>query len=142
MNEDIKLQVGVKALLKNKDGRFLLLVKSGKKYTEIGYDIWDIPGGRIKPGVPLLENLKREIKEETGLDLKFKPSLIAAQDILRIEELHVVRLTYVADIDGDVRVDGEEHTDYKWLSLEEMKKVEVLDIYVKELVDGGKLENL
>ena len=142
MDKEIKLQVGVKAILKNGLGQFLLLIKSGEKYPEIGKDIWDIPGGRINPGVPLLENLKREIFEETGLELKSAPKLIAAQDILRIEGLHVVRLTYVANIEGDVKVDGNEHTGYKWVSLDELKQVEVLDIYLKALLDEGMLDNI
>jgi len=142
MDKEIKLQVGVKAILKNGLGQFLLLIKSGEKYPEIGKDIWDIPGGRINPGEPLLENLKREIFEETGLELKSAPKLIAAQDILRIEGLHVVRLTYVANIEGDVKVDGNEHTGYKWVSLDELKQVEVLDIYLKALLDEGMLDNI
>ena len=141
MSNERKLQIGVKAVLKNNEGEFLLLIKSGEKYKEIGYDIWDIPGGRIDTGDTLLENLKREIKEETGMDLKSNPTLIAAQDILRVEGLHVVRLTYTATIDGEVHVDGEEHTGYKWLPISELKQIENLDIYLKELLDQGLLDN-
>src|SRR3989344_8931904 len=90
------LQVGVKILLKNKDGKYLLLRRSLKKYPEI-QGRWDIVGGRINPGSTLLENLKREVKEETGLTLTGTPRLLAAQDILRNNGRHVVRLTYLGD---------------------------------------------
>ncbi len=63
----MELQVGVKALLKNKNGKYLLLRRNPKKYPDVGPK-WDIVGGRINPGSLLLENLKREIKEEVGLD--------------------------------------------------------------------------
>jgi len=89
----MKLQVGVKALLKNKEGKYLLLRRSPEKYRELG-GTWDIVGGRIDPGSMLIENLKREIKEETSLDLQEEPKLVAAQDILRNSNTHVVRLTY------------------------------------------------
>lgn len=53
----MELQVGVKVLLKNPEGKYLLVKRSNKKYPEVGAT-WDIVGGRIDPGLPLLENLK------------------------------------------------------------------------------------
>jgi 8-oxo-dGTP diphosphatase len=131
----MELQVGVKALLKNSEGKFLLIRVSPEKYPEIGAK-WNIPGGRINPGSALIENLKREVKEETSLDLAEEPKLIAAQDILRVEGRHVVRLTYTANITGEPQL-NEEHTEFRWFTLEEMKKLTEaeLDIYFKELLD-------
>ena len=37
---------------------------------------WDLPGGGIDPGERLLDGLKREIKEETGLDVIGRPTKI------------------------------------------------------------------
>ncbi|HEA84446.1 MAG TPA: NUDIX hydrolase, partial [Candidatus Wildermuthbacteria bacterium] len=62
----MELQVGVKILLQNKDGKYLLVRRSPEKYPEIeAKNSWGIVGGRIIPGSPLFENLKREVKEET-----------------------------------------------------------------------------
>ncbi|MEK7193621.1 MAG: NUDIX domain-containing protein [Patescibacteria group bacterium] len=135
----MELQVGVKALLKNEEGKYLFLQRSAEKYPEAP-DVWDIPGGRIDPGISLLENLKREIKEETGLELTGEPKLIAAQDILRVPGRHVVRLTYVGEIHGEPVLDNEEHRSYQWFSREELgtinpNKPDHLDIYLKELLD-------
>ncbi len=102
--KDIILQVGVKAFLKNKEGKFLFLRRS-EKYKDIKGN-WDIVGGRINPGSPLVENLKREILEETGLVLHETPQIITAQDILRVHGKHIVRITYVANIDGEPKIDG------------------------------------
>ncbi|MBI2641955.1 MAG: NUDIX hydrolase [Candidatus Wildermuthbacteria bacterium] len=132
----MELQVGVKALLKNKDGKYLLVRRSSEKYPEVGAR-WDIVGGRINPGTTLIENLKREIKEEVGLDLIEEPRLVAAQDILRIEGRHVVRLTYLGAIEGQPKLDGD-HTEFNWFTMEEIKKLENLDIYFKELIDTDK----
>ena len=106
----MNLQVGVKILLKNTEGKYLLVRRSSEKHPEVGA-MWDIVGGRIEVGTPLLENLKREIFEETKLDLVGEPKLIAAQDILKSDK-HVVRLTYVGEAQGDVILD-EENTEYK-----------------------------
>jgi hypothetical protein len=62
---------------------------------------------------------------------------MAAQDILRIAGKHVVRLTYQAEAEGEVKLDMGENDEYKWLSLSEMKKMKNIDIYFKELLDQG-----
>lgn len=138
--ENIVLQVGVKALLKNKEGKYLLLLRSAKKYQDGSGDLWDIPGGRIDAGSTLLENLKREIMEETSLVLEDKPRLIAAQDILIIEGSHVVRLTYVASLDGEPKIDGDEHTDHKWFTKEEILALPNLDLYIREVLEDESTE--
>ncbi|MCR4311562.1 MAG: NUDIX hydrolase [Candidatus Taylorbacteria bacterium] len=130
------LQVGVKAFLRNKEGKYLLIKRSPVKYPEVP-NPWDIVGGRIDPGSPLMENLRREVKEETGLEITSEPRLVAAQDILRLAEKHVVRLSYVADSVGKPVLDTTENTEYKWVTASEIKKQEKLDIYVKEIVEKG-----
>jgi len=136
----MNLQVGVKVLLKSPEGKFLLLKRNPEKYPEMKQfgDMWDIVGGRITIGTPLLDNLKREVKEETGLELIDEPKLIAAQDILRLSEKHVVRLTYTAQAQGEPQLD-EDHSEYGWFTLEEMKNIPDLDIYFTELLSSGKL---
>lgn len=126
------LQVGVKILLKNKEGKYLLVRRSAEKYPEVGAK-WDIVGGRIDPGSTLVDNLKREVMEETGLEVNGKPKLIEAQDILRVEARHVVRLTYIGEADGEVVI-SDEHDQYGWFSIEEMEKLEPMDIYFKEVI--------
>ncbi len=100
---------------------------------------WDIVGGRIEAGSSLLENLRREVKEETGLEIVSEPKLIAAQDILRIEGKHVVRLSYVAETHGEPKLDTNENTEYRWLSASDMKRQQGLDMYVKEILEKNWL---
>lgn len=100
---------------------------------------WDIIGGRINPGSRLMENLRREVKEETQLEIISEPVLVAAQDIIPNEEKHVVRLTYFARTTGEPVLDIEENDEYKWLSLAEMKRHEDVDVYAKELIEKGCL---
>lgn len=140
MESDITLQVGVKVLLRNKDGKYLLLRRSRTKYPKVK-GRWDIVGGRIRPGKTLIENLRREIQEETGLKLIGHPKLIAAQDILRSENYHVVRLTYVGESNGKVKLDTSENDMYKWYKWEELIKLNDVDIYLKELLKDKTLWN-
>jgi ADP-ribose pyrophosphatase YjhB (NUDIX family) len=135
----MELQVGVKVLLRNTSGKYLLQRRSPIKYPEAQIG-WDVVGGRITPGTPLLENLKREVKEETGLTLMRVEKLLAAQDILRIKGRHVVRITYLGTAKGKIKLDKEENTEYKWFSIKELKSLskKSLDMYFAEVVKEFK----
>jgi ADP-ribose pyrophosphatase YjhB (NUDIX family) len=136
----MELQVGVKIFLKNKDGKFLFLQRNLEKYNEVKKDdSFDIVGGRINLGTPLIENLKREIFEETKLNLTEEPRLLTAQDILR-KDKHVVRLTYIGEIEGEPLLD-EDHISYKWLSIDEINKQEGIDQYSKEVFNNFIINN-
>ncbi|MBI2514882.1 NUDIX domain-containing protein [Candidatus Wolfebacteria bacterium] len=130
----MELQIGVKVLLKNEDGRYLLLRRSPAKYPDVAKtELWDIPGGRIEAGKTLFDNLKREVKEEVNLELVREPKLVAAQDILRSPEKHVVRLTYAGEIEGEPRLDND-HTEFGWFTLDQLKNLDNLDDYFGELL--------
>lgn len=133
----MELQVGVKVLLRNSEGKFLLIRRNEEKYSS---QKWDIPGGRINPGTSLGENLAREVMEETGLTLLGEPKIIGAQDIFASPERHVVRITYLGTADGTPKL-SDEHTEYTWVTWSELKAmpVEELDRYVKALMEAGAI---
>jgi 8-oxo-dGTP diphosphatase len=132
------LQVGVKIFLRNQDGKYLLMRRSPEKYPGVKGE-WDIPGGRINPGSLLIENLRREVKEETQLEIISEPKLIYAQDIIPNEEKHVVRLSYIGETRGEPILDISENVEYKWLSFAELKRYENVDIYAKLIINSGVL---
>lgn len=134
------LQVGVKALLRNREGKYLLLKRAPSKSKGID-GTWDIVGGRIEVGTNLIDNLQREIREETNLELSSSPELIYAQDIFWKEhDTHVVRLTYIAEADGQPVLDMNENIEYRWVSIEEMTSCSPLDKYVQELINAKKIQ--
>ena len=127
------LQVGVKVFLKNGKGKYLLVKRSPIKYPGVK-GVWDIVGGRIDPGTGLIANLRREVKEETGLEIVSEPRLIAAQDIMPNAEKHVVRLSYVADTRGEPVLDTDENVECRWCSLTDIEVEPDLDVYVAILL--------
>ena len=133
----MELQVGVKVLLKNKENKYLFLERSTVYGSIAG--MWDIPGGRINVETPLLENLHREVEEETSLRVLENPIFLAAQDIFTKDgKRHVVRLTYAAQTSGDVRLDTE-HTNYRWLTISAALKLETLDPYTRDVLQTVKI---
>jgi ADP-ribose pyrophosphatase YjhB (NUDIX family) len=135
----MNLQVGVKIFLYNKEGKYLLVKRSSEKYNNTKGS-WDIVGGRIHPGSKLLDNLRREVKEETQLEILSEPELIFAQDIILGEDKHIVRLSYRGQTEGQPILDITENIEYKWLTIAELKSHDDLDIYVKEILDKGLLK--
>jgi 8-oxo-dGTP pyrophosphatase MutT (NUDIX family) len=63
-SEEDCFHLGVKAFIRNSEGKVLLLEK--RKYLS-QETYWDIPGGRLQKGESLLDALRREVEEETGL---------------------------------------------------------------------------
>ena len=62
-NEIDTFHIGVKALIFDKTGKILLL----KRDHPLKKIYWDLPGGRLQKNETLLDALKREVQEETGL---------------------------------------------------------------------------
>jgi 8-oxo-dGTP pyrophosphatase MutT (NUDIX family) len=124
------LQVGVKIIFSNTKGQYLLAKRSGLNWGE---GKWETFGGRIDPGTPLIDNLAREILEETGLIYSGTPRLLLAQDILKEKDgnlTHVVRLTYTGLIPKGVIKLAEEHNEYRWFELNELKSITSIDSYL------------
>lgn len=111
------LQIGVKAIIEH-NNKFLFIRRSDK-YNEIT-GIWDIPGGRINIGEEPIDGLKREIFEETGLELDEIKQILDASTVFQDEEKQIVRITYLCTAkDSDLKL-SEEHTEYKWFSKDEI----------------------
>ena len=87
-------QIGLKALIFNEEGKILVL-KRNKEYYPKMKNLWDIPGGRVCEGGTLLGNLRREVKEETGMRVLRILGILAVQNI-SIHGLSVVRITYIS----------------------------------------------
>lgn len=136
MLTNMKLQVGVKALIQNNDGNYLFM-RRAQTFEHEAEAHWDIPGGRIEPEEALADGLAREISEETGLKLQSIPTLLAAQDIfVSSADLHVVRLTYVAQANGQLSL-SDEHEEHIWMSIEQAIASN-LDPYLAKILANPK----
>jgi len=60
--------LGIKALVRNEEGKILLLKVNPEALKKQTDPYWDLPGGRIERGSTIEDTLRREIKEETGIE--------------------------------------------------------------------------
>ncbi len=130
----------VSAIIFNPDNK-ILLCKSHKwsnKYV--------IPGGRIELGEKMEDALKREILEETGLEI-YDIKLISLKEGIYHdsfhEKKHYIFIDYICKTDSYDVVLNDEAEEYVWVALEDTDKYELggfLKDLFRELRDMEKSE--
>ena len=107
-----------------KDGKFLLLHYPSMKENEKGH--WGFPKGHVEEGEREIDTAKREMKEETGLDVDivfgFKDEISYFYKFQG--KLHKKTVIFFIGIpkSTDVKL-SYEHDAFKWVSYEEAKKL-------------------
>ncbi len=111
--------VSVKALTYH-EGKFLFLLKRRKDVHKIYYGL---PGGLKEPGESLEDALRREVREEIGIDVKVLDLLTAYTYTHPTGRENVVLLYLALPASLDFNLSGEEDVEFvgiKWLSPEEL----------------------
>lgn len=120
MSEDI-YHLGVKAIIRNAEGKILLLKTNPKDlsgYSGDGY--WDIPGGRVHKGSSVEETLRREVEEETGIrDIKSVKQFSMVLANIRIpigeDSVGLNLLSYLCEAEDNSKIKiSSEHTQAGW----------------------------
>jgi len=124
--------VGVSAVI-IEDGK-ILLVKRG---NEPNKGKWSIPGGLVNTGESLEDALKREIMEEVGFEIDVEDVACVSEEVFRENgdvKYHYIIIDFFANIvGGELRV-GSDAVDAKWVKLNEIDSLDVVD-FVKKLVN-------
>ena len=110
----------VSALIERK-GKFLILKRSEKCRTNKLR--WQLPEGKVKSGETLLEALKRELKEETNLDLVDARFFNEFSSVVEFngEKYKLIRKIFRCEVSGDIKLSSE-HLTYKWIEPKEAEK--------------------
>jgi|TARA_B100001971_G_scaffold175431_1_gene169050 nucleoside triphosphatase len=122
----------VGGLILHKSGE-ILLVKSFK-----WKDYWTVPGGHIEIGETAENAIKREIKEEVGLDID-SASLLLIQEAIYPKNFnahkHFIFLDYLClSKSKDVELDNREIQEYIWMTPEKALKSN-LEEFTRNLIN-------
>ena len=94
--------VGVGAIITDNQGRLFLARRGPKAKNERG--LWEFPGGSVEFGETMAETLRREMREEFGIEIIVGKLLDVVDHILKEEKQHWVSPTYLCTISA-----GEPH---------------------------------
>mgnify|MGYP000481215278 FL=1 len=98
-----------------KEGKYLLVQEAKKKC----YEKWNFPAGHLDFNESLEQGAIREIKEETGCDVKLDGVCYVANRILE-DDLLVMIVFNAKLINENIEFDKEEILDVKWFDYDEI----------------------
>jgi len=122
------------------NGKKEIIVQQGTRYGQNIQEIWELPGGRIEPYESFYDALKREVKEETGLDVTaiqgedgyfiegavecLKP-YCAYQYLKGFENAIGIPMGFyfICHAEGDILAEGDDTINIKWITIDELKMI-------------------
>ena len=119
-----------------RNNRYLAIRRA--KNVEIG--TWETPGGKVNLNERVEDALKREIREELGVDIKINKFLGWGEGFNCPTEfgfkIHRFVLYFDCEmISGELKLDGIEVKEYKWVTRDEFKKLRPLSKPIKDFFD-------
>ena len=91
------------------DNDQILILKRSENLEKFANE-WDFPGGHTEVGESDLDALRREVKEETSLDIA------SPEEILQKGRIKFYK---TRQFSGIIELSGE-HTEYKWVTIENL----------------------
>lgn len=106
------------AIIRNDDEQ-VLVVQRGPD-TDHPFK-WEFPGGKVKKGESFEDSVIREVEEELALEIIIVDSLISVEHDYGIKQIRLI--PFVCDTLMDMPVLNE-HNDYSWLDVSELRDVD------------------
>lgn len=115
--------VGVGAAIFNSDGKLFITKRGDKAKNERGK--WEIPGGSVEFGETFEQAIKREMREEVGVEIEVIELLGICDHIIPNENQHWVSPTYICKIKKGIPqiLEPSKCAEIGWFSIEEAEKL-------------------
>lgn len=118
--------LGVGALILEKD-RILMAERGGEPLK--GW--WSIPGGLVETGESLDTAIRREVREETALDVRPLGVVQIFERIMRDAagaiEYHYVLIDYICRIEGGTLCAGDDASRVEWVRRRDLKQLQITE---------------
>jgi len=119
-----------------RDKKLLILKRASNDVQKP--NIWEIPGGRLELGEDPREGIKRETKEETGIDIEVLYP-INVRHFVRDDGQTITMLIFLCKALHDNVKISDEHSDFDWIILEKCKE-KLTDFFHEEVDIFNQLE--
>lgn len=90
--------------------------------------VFELPGGHIDYGEHFVDGLKRELREELGIEVTVGDPFAVFDYKNEVKGSHSVEVVYfaqLADASGDIMLNAADHSEYKWFTREEADQMYV-----------------
>ena len=95
----------------------------------------EIPSGNMEKGENIYDALVREVKEKTNLDIVNVKSYIGSFDYISGSGKKARKYNFLLDIKNTENIILTEHDEYKWLTIEEIRKSNKITDEVKYILE-------
>ncbi len=131
MSSKALLHVTCKAIIMF-GNRILLLKKIINSYD--GFGIWELPGGGMEHKESPDQAIKREVYEETGIQLQ--DVQVKSTFYIERENLDIVGIIYLTHVNSNEVILSDEHSAYAWVLLCD------LDLYLSPTIQNDILKSV
>ena len=122
--------VVVTGIVKFKD-KILLLKRNSK--MEMHPSKWSFPGGKVIAGETLFEALKRELREETNLEVLGDKKYISDYTFTRPSGKNTIGFCFLVNSISEKVKLSKEFTDFAWINPNDIENYDIIP-YLKEEV--------
>lgn len=115
--------VSVAALVTNDEGKILLVNSPWRG--------WEYPGGLIEPGESFEAALRREVREESGVEIEITGFVGICKNVAR----DIVNIDFTARYVGGALTTSDESTEVGWFTFEEAMAIITFPLTKKRLIN-------
>lgn len=140
--EELVVQVAAKAVIVDDQGKVLVVreAATGENNTKIGY--WGLVGGRLEPGEAFFDGLRREVLEETGLEVEpLRPVYVGEwRPTIHGIPHQIVAIFMLCGVKDKAVTVSVEHDAYKWILPAERHSIPMMEPDCFVVDEVGRLD--
>ena len=122
MYEQYPVVLATAAFITDVEKKHILVVKKSDK-EKIDAGLWTVPGGKVHPPEPIVTSLKREVKEEVGLEVETYTWI--GEDVFMNNERYFHAQHFQCTVAAASPVILEPNlTSYRWISSDKLSDLE------------------
>ncbi len=112
----------------NTEGKLLILREATTYKEGTNHGRYHVPGGRITPGEPFFDGLRREVREETGLEIEIGHPVFVGEwfPVISGQAHHIVAMFLSCRCVSKTVTLSDEHDDFRWVNPDEIDVYDVM----------------